>query len=336
MNIFKGLLILGAMSLGAFAAPSLEVEEAILTDAPFVPPYISRKNSKKVVVKLECKEVDSEIASGVFYKYWTFGGKVPGKFIRIREGDDVEFHLSNSSESTVAHNIDLHAVTGPGGGAAATATQPGLTSVMNFKALNPGLYVYHCATPPVGLHIANGMYGLIFVQPKSNFNKVDKEFYLMQGDYYVKGASMEKGFQEFDMDKALDELPDYVFINGSFARHAAEPNQLKAKVGDTIRMFVGNGGPNLVSSFHVIGEIFDKVYIEGGSAINKNVQTTLIPAGGAAIVEFKVEVPGLYVFLDHSIFRAFHKGALGILKVEGSENKFVFGGRDLNKSSAKE
>jgi len=202
---------------------------------------------------------------------------------------------------------------------------PGHEKKFNFKTLNPGLYVYHCATAPVGMHIANGMYGLILVEPKGGLPLVDKEYYVMQGDFYTKGEHGDPGLQSFDMQKAVDEDADYVVFNGKVGALTGD-NAITAKVGETVRLYVGNGGPNLVSSFHVIGEIFDKVMVEGGSMINENVQTTLIPAGGAAIVEFKVDVPGTFIIVDHSIFRAFNKGALGMLKVEGEENKTIYSG----------
>jgi nitrite reductase (NO-forming) len=202
---------------------------------------------------------------------------------------------------------------------------PGHEKVFNFKTLNPGLYVYHCATAPVGMHIANGMYGLILVEPEGGLPPVDKEYYIMQGDFYTKGKYGESGTQAFDMNKAVKEDPDYVVFNGKVGGIAGD-NSLTAKVGETVRLYIGNGGPNLVSSFHVIGEIFDKVRVEGGDMVNENVQTTLIPSGGAAIVEFKVDVPGTFIIVDHSIFRAFNKGALGMLKVEGPANKEIYSG----------
>ncbi|WP_192822848.1 copper-containing nitrite reductase [Rufibacter sp. LB8] len=304
--------------------------DAILTSAPAVPRPITRKYPAKVVVRLEVTEVVKKLADGVEYTFWTFGGVVPGKFIRIREGDEVEFHLMNHPDSKNPHNIDLHAVNGPGGGANSTFTAPGHETVFSFKALNPGLYVYHCATAPVGMHIANGMYGLILVEPKEGLPPVDKEFYIMQGDFYTKGDFGAPGLQPFDMAKALKEQPTYVVFNGSVGSLSGE-NSLTAQVGETVRLFVGNGGPNLVSSFHVIGEIFDKVYPEGGTRLNENVQTTLVPAGGAAITEFKVDVPGNYVLVDHSIFRAFNKGALGMLKVQGKEDKRTYSGQIMDK-----
>ena len=300
--------------------------EAVLTNPPHVPPPIDRKWAAKVIVRLEVTEEVMTLSDGVDYTFWTFGGTVPGKFIRVREGDLVEFHLMNHPDSKNPHNIDLHAVTGPGGGATSSFTAPGHETVFNFRAINPGLYVYHCATAPVGMHIANGMYGLILVEPKEGLPPVDKEFYVMQGDFYTKGGYGEPGLQPFDMEKALREIPEYVVFNGAVGALTGD-RALEAEVGQKVRMFVGNGGPNLVSSFHVIGEIFDKVYIEGGDMVNANVQTTLIPAGGSAIVEFGLEAPGNYILVDHSIFRAFNKGALGMLKVTGLENKGIYSGQ---------
>ena len=279
-----------------------------------------------MVVNLETVEKVGRLADGVEYTFWSFGGVVPGNFIRVREGDEIEFHLNNHPTSKMPHNIDLHAVTGPGGGATSSFTAPGHSSQFSFKAINPGLYVYHCATAPVGMHIANGMYGLILVEPEEGMPTVDKEYYVMQSEFYTRGGYGEEGLQPFDMEKALGEIPDYVVFNGSVGAMVGD-NAITANVGDNVRLYVGNGGPNLVSSFHVIGEIFDNVHVEGGSLVNHNVQTTLVPAGGSAIVEFRVEVPGTFIIVDHSIFRAFNKGALGMLTVTGAENAIVYSGK---------
>ncbi|MBT3478787.1 MAG: nitrite reductase, copper-containing [Candidatus Marinimicrobia bacterium] len=301
---------------------------AELTPPPFVPAPVGDRPAKKLLVEMEILEAESEMTGGVTYVYWTFGGSVPGSFIRTRVGDEVEFTLQNHPDNKLPHNIDLHAVTGPGGGATSSFIAPGHKVTFSFKTLNPGLYVYHCATAPVGMHVANGMYGLILVEPEGGLPKVDKEYYIMQGDFYTKGNNGQPGLQPFDMKKAIDENADYVVFNGKVGSLTGD-DALTANVGETIRLFVGNGGPNLVSSFHVIGEIFDRVNIEGGSAINENVQTTLIPAGGAAIVEFKVDVPGTFIIVDHSIFRAFNKGALGMIKVQGDDNLAVYSGKQI-------
>jgi len=297
----------------------LPVIDAVMTHAPEVPPPVNRDHAALVKEKMETIEKTMKMADGVDYTYWTFNGDVPGQMIRVREGDTVEVEFSNNPNSTVPHNVDFHASTGTGGGAAATFTAPGRTSTFRWKALQAGLYIYHCAVAPVGMHIGNGMYGLVLVEPKEGLPKVDKEFYIVQGDFYTKGKYGEPGLQPFDMDKAIREDADYVVFNGHVGAIAGD-NALKAKVGETVRMYVGNGGPNLVSSFHVIGEIFDKVYVEGGKLINENVQSTLIPAGGAAMIEFKVDIPGSFTIVDHSLFRAFNKGALGQLVVEGEDH----------------
>jgi nitrite reductase (NO-forming) len=265
------------------------------------------------------------LADGVEYAFWTFGGRVPGKFIRVAEGDTVEVHLRNHPGNKLPHNIDLHAVTGPGGGAASSFAAPGQESQFTFKALNVGLYVYHCATPPVGMHVANGMYGMILVEPRGGLPRVDREYYVMQGDFYTAGPHGAPGLQAFDEQKAIAETPSYVVFNGAEGSLIGD-KALTARVGETVRIFIGNGGPNLTSSFHVIGEIFDRVYTEGGSRVQENVQTTSVPPGGAAIVEFKVEVPGTYALVDHALFRAFNKGAVGQLKVVGPEAPAIYSG----------
>lgn len=319
----------GGSLKGDFGPPQGHDVEALLTSPPMVPPPTGRHAPAHVIVELDVIEKELPISEGVTYTFWTFGGTVPGKFIRIRQGDTVTFHLRNMPDSKMPHNIDLHGVTGPGGGAASSFTAPGHVSRFSFKALNAGLFVYHCATAPVGMHIANGMYGLILIEPPEGLPPVDHEYYLMQGDFYTTGKYREKGHQPFDMEKAIDERPTYVLFNGREGALTGD-NALKAKVGETVRLFVGNGGPNLVSSFHVIGEIFDKVWLEGGTRFQENVQTTLIPSGGAAIMQFHLEVPGSYVIVDHSIFRAFNKGALAILKAEGPENKAIYSGKEVD------
>jgi nitrite reductase (NO-forming) len=319
-----------AAKAGPPLAPELPVEVAVLTHAPQVPPPIARRHPAKVIVELEVREVTKRLADGVDYTFWTFGGEVPGKFIRIREGDVVEFHLDNHPSSKLPHNIDLHAVTGPGGGAASTFTAPGHSSQFTFTALNAGLYVYHCATTPVPMHIANGMYGLILVEPKEGLPPVDHEYYVMQGDIYTQGATGEAGLQYFDNTKANDERPTYVVFNGEVGSLVGD-KALTAKVGETVRLFFGVGGPNLTSSFHIIGEIFDRVYPEGGvKLVQENVQTTMVPAGGSMIAEFKVEVPGTFILVDHSLTRAFNKGALGMLKVSGPESRVVYSGKEVD------
>jgi nitrite reductase (NO-forming) len=318
------VLIASGWQPGAGEAPLQEIK-AVLAAPPAVPPALDRARPARVIVELTTTEEKGMLASGVEYTFWTFGGTVPGPFVRVRTGDTVEIRLTNLASAHNTHSIDLHAVTGPGGGAAVTQIAPGETGAFEWMALNPGLYVYHCATPHVPVHIANGMYGMILVEPEQGMTRADREYYVMQGEFYTKGRTMEEGHQPFDAGKARDERPEYVVFNGRMGA-LLDKGALTAKVGETVRLFVGNGGPNLISSFHVIGEVFDRVWPEAGlpGEPRRNVQTTLIPAGGAAIVEFTVDVPGRFLLVDHSISRAMDKGALGALVVTGSEANGIF------------
>jgi nitrite reductase (NO-forming) len=305
-------------------ADRFEKVRDIARDPNDLPPAITRTENETIHVNLETKEVIAEIAPGIRYNYWTFNGTVPGPFIRVLEGDTVEVSIKNNETSLHSHNVDFHAVTGPGGGATVTTVEPGQTKNFTFKALNPGLYVYHCAYPNVATHMAHGMYGLILVEPKGGLTKVDKEFYIMQGELYAKGALGKSGLQIFDAEKMLAGSPQYIVWNG---RTMGAVGNMKAATGERVRIFAGNGGVGLVSSFHVIGEIFDEVYHEGGigGLKNKNIQSTLIPAGGSTIVEFGLEVPGKYILVDHALSRL-DRGAWGTLDVSGPENKDIFDG----------
>ncbi|HUG13977.1 MAG TPA: copper-containing nitrite reductase [Thermomicrobiales bacterium] len=299
-----------------------EPYEADFLPMPVVAPPVGNRGPELVTFEIETREVIGKLDEGVAYEFWTFDGTVPGTMLRVRVGDTVELTLKNAADSKATHNIDLHAVTGPGGGAKVTNVAPGQSASFRFKAMNPGVYVYHCAVAPIPHHISSGMYGLIVVEPEGGLPPVDREFYVMQGDLYLEGARGEKGLRPFSMDKMLDERPDYVVLNGAAGSIAGE-RAFKAEVGETVRIFFGVGGPNLVSSFHVIGEIFDRVMQEGATEWSTNVQTTLVPAGGATIVDFTCEVPGTLMIVDHSLGRL-HKGAVGMIEVEGEENPDVF------------
>lgn len=305
------------------AAPAATDAVRIAHKADAVPAPITRKAPETVKLSLTTKEVNGTLADGTTYTYWTFDGQVPGPMLRVRQGDTVELTLTNDAKSQNVHSIDLHAVTGPGGGAGGTQVKPGESKMITFKALNAGVYVYHCASPHIPTHIAKGMYGLIVVEPQEGLAKVDREFYVMQGEVYAAGAKSQKGHKDHDGEGQSNERPNFVVFNGQSAALTGE-NAMKAKVGEKVRLFVGNGGPNLISSFHVIGEIFDEVHQEGAREAVHDIQTTLIPAGGATWVEFTVDVPGTYVLVDHSISRAIDKGAVAQLVVEGAENPTVF------------
>lgn len=305
-----------------------DVAESVVRNPDDLPPPLGNRPPVHVRVDLEAVEVVGRLADGATFRYWTFNGKVPGPFIRVRVGDTVEVHLKNRADSSMTHSVDMHAVTGPGGGATVTQVAPGEEKSFTFKALNPGLYVYHCASPMAAEHIARGMYGLILVEPEVGspwvLPPVDHEFYVMQGEMYTQQPYGARGLQEQSEDKLLDERPEYFVFNGAVGALSSQ-QPLRATVGDTVRIYFGVAGPNFTSSFHTIGEIFDRVYSEGSltSTPLTNVQTTLVPAGGAAVVELKLQVPGKYTLVDHSLSRT-QRGLVGALIVDGPLDPDLF------------
>jgi nitrite reductase (NO-forming) len=323
----EGLLVVGEAEVVE------ETGEDIVMDPADVPAPVGNRGPQNLKIDLETTEVTGQLANGTTYNYWTFNGTVPGPMLRVRVGDTVEVSLTNNPDSQMIHSVDFHAVTGPGGGATVTQVPPGQTKSFTFKALNPGVYVYHCATPMVAHHITNGMYGLIVVEPEGGLPKVDREFYVMQGELYTQAPYGQHGYQTMSVEKLLAEQPEYLTFNGAVGA-LTEKKPLQAKVGETVRIFFGVGGPNKVSSFHVIGEIFDRVYDEGsitGQPLT-DVQTTLVPAGGAVVVDFKLDVPGRYVLVDHSLSRM-ERGLVGFLIAEGAENPDVFHSEEMPQSA---
>ena len=306
--------------------PQTLVEADISREPTDLPPPIGKRDPKTVRLDLFTVEQEGRLAEATTFGYWTFNGKVPGPFVRVRVGDTVDVHLKNSADSNMIHSVDFHAATGPGGGAAALQVDPGTEKSMTFRALVPGLYVYHCATPMVAEHIANGMYGLILVEPEAGLAPVDHEFYVMQGEIYTEAAFGQHGSQEFSVEKLLNERPEYFVFNGSVGA-ISKLHPLHAKVGETVRLFFGVGGPNFTSSFHVIGEIFDKVYNLGGltNPPLEGIQTVTVAPGGAVITEFKLHVPGNYTIVDHALARV-ERGLAGLLIVEGAPNPDIYNG----------
>ncbi len=298
-----------------------------------VPPPIGDREPINLRVDMESLEVTGILADGTTYPYFTFDGKVPGPFLRVRIGDTIEFNLTNAENSIFPHSIDLHAVTGPGGGAVYTQTAPGQTTSFTFQAINPGLFVYHCATASIPHHIASGMYGLILVEPEGGLPPVDREFYVMQGDMYTQQPYGQAGHDSFDSVAMSHEQATYLVFNGQAAGLTNE-NALRAQVGETVRIYFGVGGPNYTSSFHVIGEIFDRVYNQGSLTTPPltDVQTTLVPTGGSTIVEFRVDVPGNYILVDHSLSRL-ERGLVGYLVVEGPDQPEIFHSNSVAEAS---
>lgn len=314
----------GKIVVGEGAAET-GTDAADMTLSPMdLPEPIGDRGPETLEYTLETVEKVGKLDNGASYKFWTFNSTVPGPFLRVREGDIVTINLKNPESSTMIHSVDFHAVTGPGGGAAVTQAAPGQTESFTFKALQPGLYVYHCATPMVAHHITNGMYGLILVEPEGGLSAVDKEFYVMQGELYTAEEFGSTGELSFSVEKLLDEDFEYMIFNGSVNALKSTHN-MTAQVGDTVRIFFGVGGPNATSSFHVIGEIFDRVYHEGALTDPPltNVQTTSVAPGGSTMVEFEVDYPGRYILVDHALSRA-ERGLAGFLTVEGEADNSIF------------
>jgi nitrite reductase (NO-forming) len=314
--------------------PAVEDAVSIVHNPADVPAPVGDRGPETLRVDLTAKEVDGVLADGTTYRYMTFNGTVPGPMLRMRVGDTMEVYVHNEMTSTLPHSIDLHAVTGPGGGAVFTQTLAGEEKMFTFKALQPGLYVYHCATASIGHHISSGMYGLILVEPAGGLPEVDREFYVMQGEIYTAQDYGTKGHLDFSYDKMLDEHAEYFVFNGSAGALTQDEYALRANVGETVRIFFGVGGPNAISSFHVIGEIFDRVYDEGSLTSDPltDVQTTLVPPGGSTMVEFKVDVPGNYILVDHALSRL-ERGLAGYLIVEGEDDPTIFSGEGAPEAS---
>ncbi|HUJ12053.1 MAG TPA: copper-containing nitrite reductase [Verrucomicrobiae bacterium] len=319
------LAVIGLIALTQIVVATELREQARLTYAPAAPPPITRRHPAIVEVHLEAGRKLMPLGGGAKYEFWTFNGHTPGPFIRARVGDTLEIHITNSDTNGMPHNCDLHAVTGPGGGAPVLTVVKGEEHTAWFKLLHPGLFVYHCAAPPVMDHIANGMYGLVLVEPVHGLPKVDHEYYVMQSEFYTKDAPEDAEVLQYSHEKGLLEHPTFVVFNGRVGSLTGK-GVLKAKTGEKVRIYFGNIGPNFISSFHVIGTIFDKVYRDGGlvDPPAHSIQTTLVPAGGATVVELEPEVPGTYTLVDHAIFRV-EQGAVGYLNVEGSPSPDVYG-----------
>jgi nitrite reductase (NO-forming) len=324
-TVATAALALGGISITTAVHADDAAAANIIRAATEVPAPLGDRAPKTVQVELETIELVGQLDDGTTYRYWTFDGKVPGPMVRVKVGDTVEVRMRNHEDSWFPHNVDFHAVTGLHGGGHATYADPGEDSMgFTFKALNPGLYVYHCAVPLAAQHIANGMYGMILVEPAEGLPEVDREFYVMQGEIYTEEAFGSRGELMESYEKLMNEMPEYYVFNGA-ANALHGDKALRAEVGETIRIYFGVGGPNKTSSFHVIGEIFDTVYNLGSITADPltDVQTISVPPGGAAIVDFKVEVPGEYLLVDHALSRA-ARGLVGKLYVDGPEQPDIY------------
>ncbi|HLG64894.1 MAG TPA: multicopper oxidase domain-containing protein [Ktedonosporobacter sp.] len=261
-----------------------------------------------VDVKLVMKEQLVTIASGITYHAWTFNGTVPGPIIHVRQGQMV--HVTLVNEGSMAHSIDFHAAQTPWN-VNYQSVEPGKSFSFSWRANFPGVFMYHCGTPTVIYHMANGMYGTIIVDPANGWGAPAQEYALVQSEFYT--ASNPDGTYSVDSNKMMSGIPDYVVFNGYVNQYEDAP--LMAKAGQKIRLFILNAGPTQFSAFHVIGAIFSDTYIDGNPA-NHMVgnQTVTIPPGGGVMVELTMPESGLYPFVTHAFANA-SKGAVGVLKV---------------------
>lgn len=314
--LLSGLLLFGASGFSRAGGSGSEPVD-VSRDPSDLPGPLPRRAPKLVRIDLRAQELDGRLSEGASFRYWTFDGKVPAPFLRVRVGDTVEVHLRNDPGSRMVHSVDLHAAWGYSGGAMLSQTIPGGEKVFTFRALNPGLYLYHCGTPVIAQHIANGMYGLILVEPPGGLPKVDREFYFMEGELYTTGPFGASGPQEPDLAKLLERKPDYYVFNGSVGSLVRHP--LRARVGQRVRIFFGNAGPNFSSNLHALGAIFERVYEDGNVAMPpmENSCSIFVPAGGAGFVEFVPKVPGSYPLVDH-FFAKQERGLGGNLMIDGA------------------
>ncbi len=275
---------------------------------PFDPVAPARSTKKLVKIRFEVKDTTIVLASGVTYKGWTFAGTVPGPVVRVTQGDSVEFTLIN--KAPMPHSMDFHA--------AQIAPNKYYVNVMpndsihfGFTADVVGAFMYHCGTAPVAAHIANGMYGALIVDPRTP-RPPAKELVFVQSEFYMTPAAGTAA-RSLAWDRLLELAPDYVTFNGRASQYAEHP--IRVKVNELVRIYLVNAGPNRLSSFHVVGGIFDRVYMDGSNNPLVGVQTVAVPVGGGGIFEVRLKQEGDYPFVTHAFADA-TKGAVGILKAE--------------------
>ncbi len=313
---------------GLPAAKSVDVDQ-IARDPTDIPDPVDWNEPRTHDVTIQTQKVTAEIEPGVTFDYMTFEGQVPGPMLRVRRGDTVNLTFDVPEDMNVAmHNMDFHAVYGPGGGADATTIAPDDDPTqIQFRAEYPGVFIYHCAVPAMDMHISSGMFGSILVEPEEGLPEVDNEFYLGQHEIYTTGEVGQQGHHGFDHDAMKREEPTYVVFNGQaygFTEDAAGP--MTANTGETARVYFANGGPNLLSSWHPIGNVWSNLYRSGDllSEPANNVETTPVPPGTTTAGEMEFPVPGPVKIVDHALSRVVHRGALGIIDVDGPENPDIY------------
>ena len=307
------------------AAPAAADAVSVVRNPADLPAPVGDRGPTNVRVDLHAVEVNGLLADGTTYRYFTFDGKVPGPMIRVRVGDTVELHVHNDTTSQMAHSIDLHAVNGPGGGAVYTQTNPGRGNRFQLQgALARRVRLSLCHAERCRAYRQRHVRA-----DRSRTRRwtapVDREFYVMQSEVYTAQPFGTTGNLTFDYQAMLDERPQYFVFNGASMALTSDENALRANVGDTVRIFFGVGGPNFTSAFHVIGEQFDRVYNLGSLTTPPmtDVQTIVVPPGDGAMVEFKVNVPGRYILVDHALSRL-ERGLAGYLYVDGPDQPDIF------------
>lgn len=280
-----------------------------LDSAPIDPSAPPRATARTVRVRFEIKETVIQVAKDVPYSAWTFQGRVPGPIVRVAQGDTVDFTLIN--RASMPHSMDFHAAQiAPN--KYYVNVNPNDSIHYQFTADVPGVFMYHCGTAPVAAHIANGMYGALIVDPRGA-RPAAKELVFVQSEFYTSPDSI-KGPRTLAWGKLLELAPDYVVFNGRAAQYAEHP--ISVKVNELLRLYVVNAGPNRISSFHVVGGIFERVFVDGSQASPlSGVQTAAVPVGGGSIFEIRLKQPGEYPFVTHAFADA-TKGAVGILSAK--------------------
>ncbi len=275
--------------------------------APMLARLPPAERTRLHTIRLEMKHAPVTIAPGVKYAAWTFGGTVPGPVLHVRQGDTVDFTLVN--RANIPHSMDFHAAEiAPS--KYYTNLMPGDSLHYRFVARVPGAFMYHCGTAPAAMHIANGMYGALVVDPATPLPKA-REFVFVQSEFYLTPKAAADGTRSLEWERLLSLAPDHVVFNGRAGQYASHP--IEVKPNELLRLYVVNAGPNRISSFHVVGAIFERVYEGGSQASRVGVQTVNIPVGGGSIFQVRLREPGDYPFVTHAFADA-TKGAVGVLR----------------------
>ncbi|WP_254611685.1 copper-containing nitrite reductase [Haloterrigena gelatinilytica] len=311
---------------GLSAAKAVAVDR-IARDPTDIPAPVDWTEPREHDVTVRTERLVAEIEPGVTFEYMTFEGQVPGPMIRVREGDRITLTFEVPEDLNMAqHNMDFHAVYGPGGGAEATTVSPGDDPAqISFTADYPGVFIYHCAIPNMDYHISSGMFGAILVEPEEGLPEVDREYYLGQHELYTDGDVGEEGHHAFDFDAMLAEQPTYVVFNGQ-AYGLTEDHAMRAKTGETVRVYFANGGPNLTSAVHPIGNVWSRYYRDGDLLTDpdRNIETAPVAPGTTTAGEMEFPVPGPVKIVDHALTRATRRGALAEIHVEGDPARDLY------------